>query len=130
MKVDLTVTISVILGLSAIVSPVITALINNYHQTKIKKLELSHEKYTETALYQRRILENYMQATAKCLIAIGANAEYDYAECYGLAVVYVPADIQKKLEELDAAIKDRNLNNARHYFTELTPILTGIIQKL
>ena len=130
MKVDLTVTISAILGMSAIVAPVLTALINNHHQTKIKKLELAHEKYTETALYQRRILENYMQATAKCLIAITTNAEIEYAECYGLAVLYVPAEIQKKLEKLDAEIKDKNLYNARLYFTELTPILTDIIQKL
>lgn len=33
-------TIAVILGLSAIVSPIVTAIINNCHQTKIKKIEI------------------------------------------------------------------------------------------
>ena len=33
-------TIAVILGLSAIISPIVTAIVNNYHQTKIKKLEI------------------------------------------------------------------------------------------
>ena len=130
MKVDLTVTISAILGMSAIVAPVLTALINNHHQTKIKKLELAHEKYTETALYQRHILEDYMRAASKCLTAFKADAETEYSECYGLAVIYVPANVRKILDELDSAIKDKRLADARRIFRKLTPILTDIIQKL
>ena len=39
MKFDLTITISVIVALTAIISPVIVALINNSYQLKMKKLE-------------------------------------------------------------------------------------------
>lgn len=39
MKIDLTVTISVILGISAIISPIIVSIINNHYQLKLKKYE-------------------------------------------------------------------------------------------
>ena len=39
MKFDLTITISVIVALSAIISPIIVAFINNNYQLKIKRLE-------------------------------------------------------------------------------------------
>lgn len=42
-KVDLTVTISVILGCAAIISPILTSMINNLHNSKIKQLELEQE---------------------------------------------------------------------------------------
>lgn len=44
MKLDLTVTITAILGIAAIISPIATALINNHHQLKLKKLEYQHQK--------------------------------------------------------------------------------------
>lgn len=43
MKIDLTVTISVILTFVAITSNILTSIINNAHNSKIKKLELKHE---------------------------------------------------------------------------------------
>ena len=43
MKLDLTVTITAILGIAAIISPIATALINNHHQLKLKKLEYQHQ---------------------------------------------------------------------------------------
>lgn len=39
MKVDLTITISVILGISAILAPIATALINNFHESRTKRKE-------------------------------------------------------------------------------------------
>lgn len=39
MKIDLTVTISVILGISAIISPIIVSIINNHYQLKLKRYE-------------------------------------------------------------------------------------------
>lgn len=43
MKFDGTITISVILALCAVIAPVITAIINNRHQYKIRNLELQHD---------------------------------------------------------------------------------------
>lgn len=39
MKIDFTITISVILALAAIISPIIVSIINNKYQLKLKKIE-------------------------------------------------------------------------------------------
>lgn len=43
MKLDSTITISIILAICALFAPSITAIINNRHQYKIRKLELQHD---------------------------------------------------------------------------------------
>lgn len=43
MKLDSTITISIILAICALFAPSITALINNHHQYKIRKLELEYD---------------------------------------------------------------------------------------
>ena len=44
MKLDLTVTITAILGIAAIISPIATAIINNHYQLKLKKLEYQQKE--------------------------------------------------------------------------------------
>ena len=54
-QIDLTITISVIIALCAIITPLITTLLNNQHQLKIKKLELEQVRIENTVLYKRSI---------------------------------------------------------------------------
>ena len=42
-KVDFTITISILLAICALFAPSITAVINNHHQYKIRKLELTYD---------------------------------------------------------------------------------------
>lgn len=43
MRIELTITISVIIALASVISPIIVAKINNKHHLKLRKLELSHD---------------------------------------------------------------------------------------
>ena len=45
-KVDFTITISILLAICALFAPSITALINNHHQYKMRKLELTYDAQT------------------------------------------------------------------------------------
>lgn len=44
-KVDLTITISIVITICALFAPSITAIVNNKHLYKIRKLELQHDAY-------------------------------------------------------------------------------------
>lgn len=57
MKLDPTITFAVILSICAVISPSITAVINNRHQYKMKLLELEHEdkRHRYEVLYQQKI---------------------------------------------------------------------------
>ena len=61
-EVDLTVTISVIIALCAILSPILTAIINNCHDTKLKKLEYEHLEREEERKHERELYEGYIRA--------------------------------------------------------------------
>ena len=58
--IDLTITITGLLALCAIVSPIITAVINNCHDTKLKKMEFKQKERENTILYQRKVFENFL----------------------------------------------------------------------
>lgn len=53
MNIDLTVTISVIIALCAIISPILVAFINNHYNLKLKKIEIANT-------YKIKAFENYI----------------------------------------------------------------------
>lgn len=69
LKWDLSITISAIIAVAAIISPILTAVINNVHQRNMKKLELKEKHYSQTASYQKEIFENYLRKTENISVA-------------------------------------------------------------
>ncbi len=130
LTVDLTVTISVILGCAAVVAPVLTALINNRHNKKMRVLEIQHEKYKDTVVYQRKLIETYLQKTAKCIESNTYDTTSEYAESFGAVSLYLPDDLRKIVVALDKAIFEDEWDVAHKKFIELLPELTAIVQKL
>lgn len=130
MKVDLTVTISVILGCAAVISPILTALINNRHHKRMRLLELKQEKYKETVVYQRNIIESYLQKTAKCIEGQTYDFISEYAEYFGLVSLYLPENIRESVVAIDKSIGEYNWKDAHDSFVKLFPELTAIVQKL
>ena len=57
MKLDLTITVTAILGIAAIISPIATTIINNRYQLKLKKLEFQQIHLEKTTYYIRSIFE-------------------------------------------------------------------------
>ena len=82
MKFDLTVTISVILALSAILSPVIVAFINNKHTLKIKRIE-SYD------IAKRASLEQFSKACGELFANYVLSNEINMVKAlYGLVPYY------------------------------------------
>lgn len=104
MELDLTITISVILALSAIISPIATTIINNCHQTKIKKLELRQAEYEHNVLYRCKIFENYTKSLHDACQTSTPVALSEYAKCYSLAFMYLPDNIRQKMSCVNSLI--------------------------
>ena len=76
MKIDLTITLSAILGLSAIISPIIVTLINNHYLLKNKKFERFDE-------INNKILFDFIDATLDCKTdKIGFYKAYNKVSLY------------------------------------------------
>lgn len=91
-KVDLTVTISVIIALCAILSPILTAIINNCHDTKLKKLEYEHLEREEERKHEREMYEGYIRAAGSCIQYPGKEQKANFGEHSSLLVYAVPDD--------------------------------------
>ena len=97
-EVDLTVTISVIIALCAILSPIFTAIINNCHDTKLKKLEYEHLEREEERKHERELYEGYIRAAGSCIQYQGKEQKTNFGEHSSLLAYAVPdEEIRKRL---------------------------------
>jgi len=123
-------TVGSILAASAILSPILTALINNRHLMKVRKMEIEQEKYEETVCYKRKLIESYLQKTTSCVQNHTPEHNEEYSESFGSLISYVPKDIQHQMIYIDNHINAGNTDEARSAFIQLIPVLTDIVQKL
>ena len=80
MQLDTTITISIILAICALFAPSITAIINNKHQYKMRKLELQHDEYLHNFDIQ---YHNKYETYKNFIDAAGKYSMYnDYAGQY------------------------------------------------
>ncbi len=106
-KIDLTVTITTVLALVAIISPIFTAIINNHYQLKLKRMELKQQEYLQSILHKQNALENYLCYLNEEVQHSTKESQSKYAEFYPLAYVYLPKDIQHKMSALNHSIVER-----------------------
>ena len=100
-KIDLTISISVIVALAAVISPILTAIINNRYQLKLKRMELKQKEYEETIMHKRNIFENYLRYLNDVFQHPKAEALSNYAQYYSLAYMYLPDDVREKLSNVN-----------------------------
>lgn len=129
-KIDLTISISVIVALCAIISPILTAIINNIYQLKLKKLELKQENIKNTVLYKRNIFENYLKYSGERISYADAAAQRNYGEFYFLALTYAPSELRPEMEKINRFMESHDYSNASSLLEDLTPKICDMLQQL
>lgn len=66
-KIDLSFGVTAIIAICALLSPILTALLNNRHQIKIKRMDERRAADESDFLHRRNIFENYVSAAGACL---------------------------------------------------------------
>lgn len=124
MKIDFTITISIIIALIALVSPVVTAIINNCHQTKIKKLDMY-----ETA--KREALSDFI-VSAQTTLFNSENSEFmlKYIASFDKLFIYFSDISPKTLNPFDRARADIANDLTEENFQKANSELTKIIFEL
>lgn len=130
MKVDLTITVTTILGIAAIISPIATAIINNRYLLKLKKIELQQEHIEKTTYYIRSIFENYLRYVGRCIYNADREALKDYGEYYFLALTYAPNDIAKDMQKINHDISCRSFEDATVLLENLKSAISEWLQQL
>lgn len=105
---NLTVTISVIVALASVIAPMLTSIINNRYQLKLKKLELEEHGRADITLHKREIFERYLQS-AGTYINSECYLESDmktYGSCYQQALFCAPEQLQEDMIALHSIIHE------------------------
>lgn len=122
-KFDMTISISVIVALCAILSPMITAIINNRYQIKLKRMELLQQEHQDSALYHRSVYENYLKHAGRCIYLSDQDALKEYGEFYYSALMYAPPDIRSDMIEANKLMYEIN-------YDEASALIEGIAVKI
>lgn len=129
-KIDLTITVTVVIAVCAIVSPVITTLLNNHHLYKMKKLDMKLESEKSSNFYKRGIYEEYLKVTGKCVAYPEDNLINNYGEVYLLALVYFPEELRPELICINDLIVGLSWEEARKALNELAPKICTILKTM
>lgn len=98
--------IAIGIGLAAVISPIVTALINNKHQLKLKNLEIYE-------LAKRNALENFIKCASRCFDSRSLGNLYDYYNSLNNLYIYfsdIPSEVSN-LENLNGSKFTNELNN-------------------
>ena len=131
---DLTITLTGLLALCAIVSPIITAVINNCHDTKLKKMEFKQKERENTILYQRKVFENFLSSAGSLLMQNRVEAFMEYGKWYAQTLLYAPEDLKEDLYQLNNLIgyEGRLVNReaAKQQLSKVAVELRKVLRKL
>ncbi len=128
-KVDLTITITVVIAICSIVSPVLTAIITNHYQYKIKRLEAKLANEQSTAFYKRGIYEDYLKYAGGCSVNLTESSLRNYGEIYPLAMIYFPSELIPQITQIHELIISKNHRDVGKILEQITPEIHTILQK-
>lgn len=128
--VDLTVTITTVLALVAIISPVLTAIIDNIFRLILKHSENKQKRYEQNALHKREIFENFLSAFNEVCHLKDNDTISRYASSYSLVYVYLPKNVQHDLATVNLLIEKRDWNEAIKYVDLISTDIYKEMQKL
>ena len=127
-KIDLTITISVIVALCAIISPVLTAIINNRYLAKSEESKPKQKSYENTTLHKREVFENYMMYAGQCIYYSDPDALKNYGKYYFPALMLVPVYLRPDMIEANQLMQRGQFDEAVKLFEKISLQLNTIIQ--
>jgi hypothetical protein len=114
-----------IVAFCALISPILTALCNNWHQREMKRLEYKHQEREELKKREREIYDGYLRSAGAVLQYKTPETLRDFGEHSRLAMYYVPTDIREKMLLFEKLIENAYPNDCG--FAQRANLLDDIV---
>ena len=114
-----------IVAFCALISPILTALCNNWHQREMKRLEYKHQEREELKKREREIYDGYLRSAGAVLQYKTPETLRDFGEHSRLAMYYVPTDIREKMLLFEKLIENAYTNDC--CFAQRANLLDDIV---
>lgn len=105
-------------AIAAIVAPVVTALINNRHQYKMRKIEMVQEE-------KIKAIQEYAEACGNYMALNNGSVRSAYYKSYGKIFLYSEKKHWKSIEEIHQNIENGNFTAAAEKLPHVCQSLAG-----
>lgn len=102
LTVDMTVTLSIIVAMCSIVAPVISSVLTNRYNLKLRRLDYAQKQMERQRYYDQTLYEEYLKSAGRCIGKSDFESMQKYKEAYYLLLAYAPSDIRAAMIEIDS----------------------------
>ena len=127
---NLTTTISVIVALTAIISPVLTSVITCRHELKLKELELQQKQYEQNVLHIRQLFEDFLSAFNQVCQLKDFDSLSRYSSSYSLVYIYLPKKVRDDLGVVNLLISKKRWDEVIKYVDAISMDICKEMQNL
>lgn len=107
---ETTVIVALVTAIAAIISPVITAILNNHNNIKTRKMEIELERVKNIDLHEREVIEKALSGIGILMSYKDADSIKEACKSILTAVAYVDSETGNKLREV-VSVATRMHNN-------------------
>lgn len=112
----------------SIITPTVSLLLNNWHQRKLKRLELRHQKEMEHYQKQSEVFKNFLKCSGSHLRSLNGDI-FAYEAAYHEVFMYVPCEYWERLISFDDAVRSGDRSKANNLYLDVTKILASLLQE-
>ena len=127
MKFDSSITLSLVIALAAIVSPVITTYLNNKHQLKLLIVEKEFDRKKEYEEYINSIINNFLKNVGNFIAYPTSENLSDFEESFYILMMIIPKENYYTFQSFLNNMVDQDFELCRYGLeNEIIPILLKV----
>lgn len=112
-----------------IVGPIITTILTNRHQLKLRRLDIQQSAFENYQKNRLLAINTFLARAGRCLSDFDDALISDLGESYYCIYQYVPIEFWDKLDEFYKAITTYNKNNAKNLYPPIARYLSEILRE-
>lgn len=97
--------VAMVVSICALISPILTAICNNWHQRKMKQMEYDHQEREDRLKREREIYEGYIRAAGAAIQSASPENLKEYGSHSALVAYHVPENVRDDILKLDKQIR-------------------------
>lgn len=106
--------VAMAVSICALISPILTAICNNWHQRKMKQMEYDHQEREDHLKREREIYEGYIRAAGAAVQSETLDNLSEFGSHSALAMYYAPKELREDMLSLERLVKRTSATQDLH----------------
>ena len=104
-------------------------MLNNYHNSKIRKLELYYQKQLSYYQKQESVFSSFLESASKQVVADYQSEKVEYMRYYNQLFLYTPEEYWEQFKKLNESVVNRNKGESEKLLFSTAVSLGKILQE-